>query len=177
MLRPLVILSFAFFTLSACTGIPSGISPVSNFDLEEYRGEWFEMARLDHRFERNLEQVSATYTPIYEKEELSYVKVLNKGFNTEKSEWSEAQGKAKFVGDVNVGHLKVSFFGPFYSSYIVFYLDDDQQNAFVTGASKDYLWWLSRTKNYTENQKATFLKEVKKRGFDIDEIIWVNQSE
>ena len=47
--------------LAGCTSLPQGVEPVRPFDASRYLGTWYEIARLDHSFERGLEQVSATY--------------------------------------------------------------------------------------------------------------------
>ena len=95
--------------LSACTSVPEGVKPVENFNLSKYQGKWYEIARLDHSFERGLEQVTAEYQLMPD----GYIKVTNRGFSTQEKIWSEAIGKAKFVEATDVGFLKVSFFGPF----------------------------------------------------------------
>lgn len=158
--------------LSACTGIPDGISPVKGFELSRFTGTWYEVARLDHSFEQGLSQVTADYSVA----EDGTVTVLNKGFSNEENEWSEAEGKAKFIGDTSTAHLKVSFFGPFYSSYIVFKLDQENyQYAYITGYNRDYLWLLSRTKKVSEARKKDFIKTAKAKGFDVDQLIFVEQ--
>ena len=125
--RKLYVTAWLIF-LGACTGIPEGIEPVTGFDQQRYLGSWHEVARLDHSFERGLTQVSAQYSI----RDDGAIRVLNRGLDNEIGEWSEAEGVAKFVGSSDVAHLKVSFFGPFYGSYIVFELGDDYEYAFVS---------------------------------------------
>ena len=158
--------------LIACTSMPDKVTPVSPFSIEQYQGKWYEIARLDHSFERGLENVTADYAI----NEDGSVSVLNRGFNGEDKQWSEAQGKAKFVGSDNVGHLKVSFFGPFYSSYVVFKLDQQNyQYAYVSGYNNEYLWLLARTPEVSEQRLADFKASAKQRGFNIDNLIMVKQ--
>ena len=158
--------------LIACTSMPDKVTPVSPFSIEQYQGKWYEIARLDHSFERGLENVTADYAI----NEDGSVSVLNRGFNDEDKQWSEAQGKAKFVGSDNVGHLKVSFFGPFYSSYVVFKLDQQNyQYAYVSGYNYEYLWLLARTPEVSEQRLADFKASAKQRGFNIDNLIMVKQ--
>lgn len=158
--------------LSACTSAPEGITPVKNFDLEKYQGKWYEIARLDHSFERGMEQVTATYSM----NDDGTVKVLNKGFISKGQKWEQAEGLAKFVKNTDIGHLKVSFFGPFYGAYIIFELDQpDYQYAFITSYNKEYLWFLSRTPQVSDELKAHFLKTVDNLGFASNKVIWVNQ--
>jgi len=164
--------SIALLALSACMRLPSGIQPVKNFDLERYMGTWYEIARLDHSFERHSDFVSATYT----KRADGGITVLNKGFNTKKQRWKEAIGKAYFVNEPEVGHLKVSFFGPFYGSYVIFELDQSNyQYAFITSNSKDYLWLLARTPHVSEELKQHFIEVAKKLGFKTNQLIFPQQ--
>lgn len=159
--------------LPACTGTPDGVQPVQDFELNRYLGTWYEIARLDHRFERGLEQVTAEYSLRND----GGIRVINKGFKTNAGEWSEIEGKAYFVGPDNVGHLKVSFFGPFYASYVVFELDQENyQHAFVSGNSTSYLWLLSRTSQVSNELLARFKARAKELGFDTDALIFVAQN-
>lgn len=158
------------FLLPGCTGLPEGVTPVNNFELSRFSGTWYEIARLDHSFEEGLSKVSANYSMA----EDATVKVVNKGFNADKNQWSEAQGKAKFVGSEDIGHLKVSFFGPFYSSYIVFKLDHkNYQYAYVAGYNHNYLWLLARTKTVSDTRKQDFINTAKAKGFDVQKLIFV----
>lgn len=156
--------------LVSCTGIPEGVQPVQGFDSGRYLGRWYEIARLDHSFERGLSQVTAEYTP----GPGDSLRVLNRGYSAEDG-WQTAQGKALFVGPADQGYLKVSFFGPFYGSYIVFELDPDYQYAFVSGNSKSYLWLLARTPTISPELRARFLRRATELGFPIEQLIFVDQ--
>lgn len=164
-------LMFLLGSVIGCTGVPNGISPATEFEVNRYTGTWYEIARLDHKFERGLSKVRAEY-----RLEDGIIQVLNKGFDAEKGEWSEAKGKARFVNDDDVGHLKVSFFGPFYASYVIFELDKSNYSiAYVTGYNKDYLWLLSRSKTISDDEKRKFLQRIGELGFNTEELIWVEQ--
>jgi len=155
-----------------CVGVPQGIVPVQDFDISRYLGTWYEIARLDHSFERGLSKVSAEYG----RRKDGGIRVLNRGYDRNKSKWRTAEGKAYFVGDPWAGRLKVSFFGPFYGSYVIFSLDKkDYQYAFVTGPNRHYLWLLSRTPRVSGDLKEQFIQESNKLGFDTAKIIFVNQ--
>jgi len=157
--------------LTGCSGMPSNVSPVNNFELDRYLGKWYEVARLDHSFERGLDKVTAEYSM----REDGGVAVVNRGYSTEDNEWQEANGRAYFVNGSDEGHLKVSFFGPFYGSYVVFYLDKEQyQYAAVSGPDNSYLWLLSRTPELSPEIITTFKAMAKARGFATSELIYVN---
>lgn len=164
-----LLLSISVF-LFGCTGMPETVKPVTNFELDRYLGKWYEVARLDHSFERGLDNVSATYSLNQD----GSVKVLNRGWDTEDLEWSEAEGKAKFVESEDIAHLKVSFFGPFYGSYVVYYLEPDYSVALVSGYNSDYFWILSRTPTIEASQLGQYVERAKSAGFATDSLIFPN---
>jgi apolipoprotein D and lipocalin family protein len=159
-----------FSLLTSCTGIPEGITAVDGFDVNRYQGTWYEIARLDHRFERGLENISATYTL----REDGGIDVLNKGWDVKAGEWQEAQGKAYFVEQPDKGRLKVSFFGPFYGGYNIIDLDKKEYAySMVTGPDRSYLWILSRTRQLPETTLQALLERAKALGFATDQLIFV----
>lgn len=157
--------------LVGCTGVPEGIEPVSDIDVDRYIGNWYEIARLDHSFEEGLSSVTAEYSI----QDDGSIRVINRGYSEEEGTWKEAEGRAVFV-DEGSGHLKVSFFGPFYASYVVFWLDEGYQSAYITGYDRDYLWFLSRTPTVSDEALAEFRGAAKERGFNLEELIVVDQS-
>lgn len=161
-----------FLCFSSCNGKDRNFQSATNFQAERYLGKWYEIARFDFRFERNLNNTTATYSL----NENGTIKVVNEGYNYVKNKWSKAVGKAKFAADKNTASLKVSFFGPFYSPYQVIALDEDYQYALVAGGSTSYLWILSRQKTIPENIKTQYLKIAKDLGFDITKLIWVEHN-
>jgi len=158
--------------LIGCLGKPESVQPVTNFKLDRYLGKWYEIARLDHSFEKGLSQVSAEYSL----RDNGGVRVLNRGFSESENKWKEAEGKAYFVNSDSEGFLKVSFFGPFYGSYIIFELDhENYQYAFVSGPNTKYLWLLSRTPSVSPDVIEKFIAMSKARGFDTEHLIYVKQ--
>ena len=160
------------FCLLGCTGIPEGIEPVTGFKQDRYLGTWHEIARLDHSFERGLTKVTANYRANTD----GSIAVLNRGYDAEEDVWREAKGVARFIGASDVAHLKVSFFGPFYGSYIVFDLDEDYEYAFVSGFNYDYLWLLARSPKITEGLRNEFVEKIRVLGFDPAKLVWLDQS-
>ncbi len=156
--------------LFGCVKIPKGIEPVAGFEAERYLGTWYEIARLDHFFERGLEQVSAAYSFRQD----GGIKVVNRGYDPKKGEWKEVVGKAYFAEDPGTGRLKVSFWGPFYSAYNIIDLDKENYDwSLVCGPNRSYLWILSRTPRMEESLKARLVKEAQKLGFETSELIYV----
>lgn len=175
-MKQTVLTTFAFLALAAfggCAHIPPGATAVTGFDKTRYLGTWYEIARMDFRFERGLNNTTAEYSVL----EGGRIAVRNRGYDYAKREWREAVGTAKFRGSETVGELKVSFFGPFYGAYNVIALDKDYRYALVAGNNLKYLWILSRTKDIPEGVKAEYLRLAKALGYKIDELIWVEHTE
>ena len=168
-LARLSLLAVCAAILSGCLGTPASVEPVQDFDLDRYLGTWYEIARLDHSFEKGLDNVTAEYSM----RDDGGVKVVNTGFLAAEDEWKVAEGKAYFVNDSDEGYLKVSFFGPFYASYVIFELDqDDYQYAFVSGPDTSFLWLLSRTPTVEQGLMEHFIATSVRLGFDTGKLIF-----
>lgn len=169
-----MLLATALLGLAACakTTPPARVTAVSPFSLERYQGQWYEIARLDHRFERGMSDVSAFYAP----QANGSVRVINRGYKAEQQRWHEAIGKAYFSAAPSTASLKVSFFGPFYGGYHVAALDPDYRWALVLGPSTDYAWILAREKSLPPDTQAQLVQAAQALGVNTDAFIWVSHS-
>ena len=162
---------FAVLAAAVVTGCVSGPkvdnTPVAALDLNCYLGEWYEIARFDHSFERDVEQAKANYTL----NEDGTIKVVNSGIKDGKSKTAIGKGKRT----ENPALLRVSFFGPFYADYRVMTIDADYTYALVGSGGADYLWILSRTRALSAAAKSKLLAEAKRRGYNTGKLIWVKQ--
>lgn len=168
-LKLIFILSVLAYLLASCSTIPQGVTPINNFDSKRYLGKWYEIARLDHVFERNLEQVTAEYSM----REDGDIRVLNRGYNTAKQQWQNIEGRAKFASQPTIGSLKVSFFGPFYGGYNIVELDSNYQYALVVGNNRKYLWILSRQPQLDKAIQERLVAKAKALGFPTEKLIFV----
>lgn len=162
-MKKLLLLVFLLF--AGCTGVPQGITVVDNFSLDRYLGTWHEIVRLDNRFEKELDPVSATYSLALD----GSVKVVNKGYDLKKQEWKTIQGRGVFLDDKKTteGALKVSFFGPFYASYNVIDLDREGYRwAMVCGRDKSLFWILSKDSVMEQAQLKALVVRATALGFD-----------
>jgi apolipoprotein D and lipocalin family protein len=150
--------------------VPAGIKPVAGFDINQYLGHWYEIARLDNRFQRGLAQVTATYSLRKDGD----ICVENAGWNVQKKQRKTVVGRARFVADEQVGHLQVSFWGPFYSSYVIFHLEADYSVAMVCGSSKEYCWILSRNQVLSAEDLAKYLKIAEENGFAVEQFLYTS---
>lgn len=159
--------------LTGCTGLPDGIQPVKDFELNRYLGTWYEIARLDHSFERGLTRVTAEYSL----REDGGVKVVNRGYDAAKNQWKTAEGKARFTESSDLGYLQVSFFGPFYGSYVIIALDKEAyQYALVCGPNRKYLWLLARRADLDTATRTMLLDRARELGFAVDKLIIVSHT-
>jgi apolipoprotein D and lipocalin family protein len=142
---------------------------VEGFDKARYLGKWYEIARFDFAFEKNLNNTTAEYGL----RDDGKISVTNRGYNYVKGKWTEAKAKARFVGAETRAALEVSFFGPFYSGYNVIALDKDYNYALVAGDSLKYLWILSRSTTIPEEVKNEYLVLATSLGYDIADLVWV----
>ena len=160
--------------LTGCVGVPKGVDPVQGFELNRYLGRWYEIARLDHSFERGMSHVTADYSMRKD----GGVRVLNRGYSEKKKEWKTAEGKAYRVKGPDEGYLKVSFFGPFYGSYVIFQLDQkDYQYAIISGPNKSYLWILARTPELDPELKQKLISRASALGFETTKLVFPDQKQ
>jgi apolipoprotein D and lipocalin family protein len=158
--------------LTGCVGVPKGVKPVQGFELNRYLGRWYEIARLDHSFERGLSQVTAEYTM----RDDGGVRVLNRGYSEKKQQWNSAEGKAYFVKTPDQGYLRVSFFGPFYGSYVILELDEKEyQYSVISGPNKSYLWILARTPEIQPELRNQLVSKAAALGFDTSKLVFPKQ--
>ncbi len=160
--------------LAGCAGLPPGVTPVEGFQLERYLGKWYEIARLDHSFERGLSSVSAEYSLRTD----GGVRVVNRGYAEGDGRWKKAEGRAYFVNRPDQGFLKVSFFGPFYGSYVIIELDQNRYSyALVCGPDRSYLWILARSTTLEEETTKRLIAKAAELGFETDRLIFVRHNQ
>jgi apolipoprotein D and lipocalin family protein len=160
--------------LTGCVTVPENITPVDNFNILRYLGKWYEIARLDHSFERGLTSVSAEYSLRSD----GGIRVINRGYSQKENKWQNIEGKGYFVDRKDVGFLKISFFGPFYGSYVVFNLDKDNYSyALVCGPDSSYLWILARSPRIDDGVKKRLVEKAAALGFDTDRLIYVSHDD
>jgi apolipoprotein D and lipocalin family protein len=167
------IISLALLGLFSCATIPHHANAVHPFNKEKYLGKWYEVARFDFTFEKNLIYTTAEYSL----KKNGTIKVDNKGYDTLQKIWKQSIGKAKFVDSDSIAMLKVSFFGPFYGGYNVVAIDAEYKYALVAGSSLNYLWILSRETTVQEDIKTNYLKIAKDLGYDTSKLLWIAQDQ
>lgn len=161
--------------ISACSDANQPkVETVKNLELERYMGQWYEIARFQHSFEKDLVGVTATY----QLRKDGKIDVLNAGYkNTLAGKYKSAKGIAKIPNPDEPGKLKVSFFLFFYAEYNILVLDNNYQYALIGSSTPDYLWILSRTPKMDESTYKQLVQEAAKRGYDTSKLFRVPQRE
>jgi apolipoprotein D and lipocalin family protein len=158
--------------LGGCASAPEGLQAITQFQADRYLGTWYEIARLDHSFERGLSKVTAEYS----KRDDGSITVVNRGYDAQRDKWREARGVARFVGPSDVASLKVTFFWPFSGGYHVIALDREGYGyAMVTSSSRSFLWILARQKHLDAAVLKDLLDKARNWGFHTEDLIFVEQ--
>jgi len=156
--------------LASCTEETATLTPVSSFDAPRYLGRWYEIARLPNRFEEGLSNVRA----VYASRDATTLNVINTGYDAAQQRWRSVRGIARFAGAPTIGHLRVSFFRPFYASYKIIALDTNAyQYALVTGNDFSYLWLLARTPQLPDATRTMLVERAAALGFATNCLIYV----
>jgi len=146
------------------------VEPVRGWDIQRYMGRWYEVARIDHSFEKGLERTQAEYTQLPD----GTVHVLNRGYDARHRRWKSSEGKARTVHGPDVAALKVSFFGPFYGGYHVAALNPDYRWALVLGPDTQYCWILAREPKLPPQTLQSIVAKAAELGVDTGALIWVS---
>jgi lipocalin len=149
--------------------MPNQFDPVAAFDLSKYLGTWYEIARLPAWFERDMTNVTATYSL----KPNGQVKVVNAGLRKGKAK--RAIGRAKPAGDPRVGHLKVAFFLWFYADYVVIDLDSVNYQYAMVASSREYLWILCRQPKLDKGILDALVDKARNLGFDTGKLYYTPQ--
>jgi apolipoprotein D and lipocalin family protein len=168
-----LLLAGGFIMSTSCSSIPEGAKPVDPFDSMRYLGMWYEIARFDFKFEKNMNNTKAEYSLNND----GTIRVENSGFDYITNKQKRAIGKAKFIKSKSVGQLKVSFFGPFYGAYNIIMIDTDYKYALIAGKNLNYLWILSRERTIPKEIKDRYISEARKIGYNTDKLIWVEHNQ
>lgn len=140
---------------------------VARFDAARYMGRWYEIARIENRFERGMTDVRADYRLLDD----GSVEVVNSGVDARTGRRREAVGRAR-LRSAEPGRLRVRFFGPFGADYDVLELDDDYFWALVGGGSASYLWILARRPTLDAATCQRLEALARERGYDVGRLLW-----
>ena len=163
-----ILLSLLFVACS--TKQETDLKTVQKVDLQKYLGDWYEIARYEHPFQKDCKNVKANYS-LRDDEK---IQVVNSCTKMSTNEFKDAKAVAYSVDETN-SKLKVSFFRPFYGDYWILDLDKDYKYAIVGTPSKEYLWILSREKTMNNEVLNKLLEKITSMGFDKSKLTYTIQ--
>lgn len=147
------------------------IETVKDFSLSKYLGKWYEIYRMPFKYEKDLMNVTATYTLNND----SSISVFNEGYiGGPNGKYKTAKGKAKIPDKNKPGRIRVSFFGPFFSDYLI--VDVDKENymwALVVSKKGKLCWILSRKPGLDSEITNQLVEKAKSVGVDVSKFIKV----
>jgi len=150
----------------AASGMPV-LATVPHVDLSSYMGVWYEIARIDHSFQKGCIKSSATYTMLPDGE----IEVINRCVDVKDGRIREVKGRAWSVDPVGNSRLKVSFFWPFRGDYWIVDLGRDYEYAVVGAPNRRYLWILARQPVMDESVYNGILEKLRVQGFAVEQLI------
>jgi apolipoprotein D and lipocalin family protein len=144
------------------------LSQVAKVDINRYLGLWYEIARIDHSFQKGCVASTAEYSLMPD----GNIRVVNRcRKNNLEGEITSVEGKAWPKGSDTSAWLKVQFFWPFRGDYIIIDLDEKEYRYAVVGhPSRNYLWILSRMPQMDDETYRELLNKISKQGYNLDRI-------
>ena len=174
----LYILLITLLFISGCVTMSGNtmkpLKTVESVNLDNYVGQWYEIARYHHRFQKGCVGSKATYTM----RDDGKISVVNECFDKSSSgKLRSAKGKAWVVDKQSNAKLKVSFFWPFAGDYWVIDLGENYEYAVVGHPDRKYLWVLSRTPEMDENVYQAILDRLQKQEYDTSKLFRTDKKE
>ncbi len=141
--KVVIVATFALIASSVYAATVEPLTLVPTLDPQRYIGRWYEIARFQQIFEKNIVGTTAEYALRPD----GRISVLNSGFkNSLDGKFTEAKAVAWIPDPSKPAALKVQFFWPFAADYLVFGLDEENYQWAVVGANnRKSLWFLART--------------------------------
>ena len=171
----LALLAFAAALPAAEANLPP-LETVAELDLERYKGRWYEVARIENRFQKKCAgEVTATYRLL----ENAKIEVVNECRSQDGGQIM-AQGEARVADgpsrlEVRFAPKWLSFLPMVWGDYWVIDLADDYSWAAVGAPSRKYFWVLSREPKLAEQTLQGIIERAEAQGFELDEIVLTRQ--
>ncbi|MDL2255078.1 lipocalin family protein [Parabacteroides sp. OttesenSCG-928-G06] len=163
----------AFVAWSMRRTIPRKAVAINPFEVDRFLGKWYEVARLDYKFDRNIINTSIDFSLRYN----GHLKVVKRWYNYYKKRKEIKIGTAKFIGPMYDAMMKISYRGPLYTGYNVIGIDPEYKYALVAGEDLRHLWLLSREHAMPEDIKKAFIHKAGMIGYDTSKLIWIDQNQ
>lgn len=148
-------------SLAGCS-TPTPMPPVAHVDLDRFMGDWYVIASIPTRMERNACDAIESYR----------LREDGKIQTTFRYRDASADGKLKTmhpVGTVQPGTNNavwgMQFIWPIQAEYVIAYLDDDYREVIVGRSKRDYVWIMARAPDMSDADYERLVARVAALGY------------
>lgn len=165
--------SLAALALTACASQPTmpPLPTVANVDLPRYMGDWFVIANIPPKIEKNAYNSVENYR-LDEDGNVPTVFTYRKDSFEGKLKTLKSKG---FIQDSSNATWGVQFIWPVKAEYLITYLSPGYTQAIVARNKRDYVWILARTPQISETNYAALRTRVAGMGYDMTKLQKVPQ--
>lgn len=170
------LLATCALTLALTTGASASdqppITPVPHVNLDRFMGQWYVIATIPTRFEKDAYNAVETYA-------LQSNGHVDTSFHFRPGAFDAPVKSIHSTGFVTPGTGNavwgVQVFWPIKAQYIVAYLKDDYSQVIVARDARDYTWVMARTPTVSAADYAALVARVKAFGYDTSRLRKVPQ--
>ena len=165
----LILAGIAAGMLAACGGanVKDPIPPVPHVDVPRFMGDWYVIAQIPTRLEREAYDSVETYTLRDDGKVDTTFRYRDGGFD-EKIKTLHPTGTVREgTGNAIWG---MQFVWPIKAEYVIVYIDDDYQQTIVGRSKRDYVWLMARTPSLPQDQLDAAIARIKALGYDTSKL-------
>lgn len=139
-------------------------------NLEIFAGTWYEIARTDHAFERNLTNTAAECTVTGD----GTLILSTRGLNGRTNRWTRITARAR-PGEGP--RIEIMFLGFFAVPYRILSVDGECAYALIASENLEKMWFLSREKSVSDDIFEKYVSIARELRVSTDNLIRVAQAE
>ena len=170
-IRPIIILTLLSILLNKSA---IATDTVESVDINKYMGQWYEIASIPMRFQKDCVGTNAIYKLLDNGE----VEISNSCRKlTLDGELDFRKGRGRVVDTESNSKLEISFVGPFigdtwffWADYWILELGENYEYAVIGTPSKKFLWILSREKTLDQELYNDILERRQADGFNVEQL-------
>lgn len=166
-----IIILWGFMFLSSCSSAPKYETQLTDVDLQKFMGKWYVIAGRFTPFEKEVHNGIETYE--YDKAE-DKIKI---GFTYNKGAFDGPVKSLPQTGWVynktTNAHWKVSPLWPLKLDYLIVGLAPDYSWTVIGVPNQNYVWIMARDYNLNQAQLDQIIEEMKKRNYNMDDLVKV----
>lgn len=158
--------------LGACAHPRPTIQPVASVDLSRFMGDWYVIASIPTRFEREAYSAVESY-------ELRPDGRIATTFRYRNGALDAPEKTMRPVGSVrpDTGNAvwDMRFWGIINAEYVIVYLKDDYSQTIIGRSDRDYAWIMARTPSISEDDYQRATERLRSLGYSLNKLRKVPQ--